>query len=54
MAQLDTTRDQEDSALTRLIAWLGRLFVAVIIPMLAFIVIYFGFIFLRIPTLPDG
>ncbi len=47
MAQLDTTRDQEGSALTRLIAWLGRLFVAVIIPMLAFIVIYFGFIFLR-------
>ncbi len=47
MAQLDTTRDQEGSALTRLIAWFGRLFVAVIIPLLAFIVIYYGFIFLR-------
>jgi len=47
MAQLDTTRDQGGSALTRLIAWFGRLFVAVIIPLLAFIVIYYGFIFLR-------
>ena len=47
MAQLGTTQDHKDSALTRLIAWLGRLFVAVIIPLLAFLVIYFGFIFLR-------
>jgi len=47
MAQLGTTQDQKESGLTRLIAWLGRLFVAVIIPLLAFLVIYFGFIFLR-------
>jgi alpha-glucoside transport system permease protein len=47
MAQLDITPDQEGNALVRLIAWLGRVFVAVIIPLIAFAVIYYGFIFLR-------
>lgn len=47
MAQLDMTSEQEGNALTRLIAWLGRVFVAVIIPLIAFAVIYYGFIFLR-------
>ena len=47
MAQIDATPDKEGSAITRLISWLGRLFVAIIIPVLAFIVIYYGFIFLR-------
>ncbi len=47
MTQLDTARSQEGSALTKLIAWVGRLFVAVVIPLLAFLVIYYGFIFLR-------
>ena len=30
-----------------MVAWLGRLFLAVIIPMMAFVVLYDGFIFLR-------
>ena len=47
MAQIDATPDKEGSAITKLISWLGRLFVAIIIPVLAFIVIYYGFIFLR-------
>lgn len=47
MAQLDMTSEQEGNALTRIIAWLGRVFVAVIIPLIAFAVIYYGFIFLR-------
>lgn len=47
MAQLDMTSEQEGNALTRLIAWFGRVFVAVIIPLIAFAVIYYGFIFLR-------
>lgn len=47
MAQLDATQDKEGSALTRFLAWLGRLFVAIIIPLLAFLVIYYGFIFLK-------
>lgn len=47
MAQMDATQDKEGSALTRLLAWLGRLFVAVVIPVLAFVVIYYGFIFLK-------
>ncbi len=47
MAQIDLTPDQEGNALTRLIAWLGRLFVAILIPLIAFAVIYYGFIFLR-------
>jgi len=47
MSQIDLTPNQEGNALTRLIAWLGRLFVAVTIPLIAFAVIYYGFIFLR-------
>jgi alpha-glucoside transport system permease protein len=47
MAQLDTVEDREMSAGARFIAWIGRLFLAVIIPLIAFLVIYAGFIFLR-------
>ncbi len=47
MAQLDMTPEKEGNALTTLISWLGRIFVAFIIPLIAFAVIYYGFIFLR-------
>jgi alpha-glucoside transport system permease protein len=47
MAHLDSVEEHQVSAGTRLIAWLGRLFLAVIIPLIAFLVIYQGFIFLR-------
>jgi len=47
MAHLDSVEERQVSAGTRLIAWLGRLFLAVIIPLIAFLVIYQGFIFLR-------
>jgi alpha-glucoside transport system permease protein len=47
MAHLDSVEERQVSAGTRLIAWLGRLFLTVIIPLIAFLVIYQGFIFLR-------
>ena len=47
MAHLDSVEERQISAGARLIAWLGRLFLAVIIPLIAFLVIYQGFIFLR-------
>ena len=47
MAQLDTVDDRQMSAGARLVAWFGRLFLAIIIPLIAFAVIYAGFIFLR-------
>lgn len=47
MAQMDATQDKEGSPVSRLIAWLGRFFVAIIIPLIAFLVIYYGFIFLK-------
>jgi alpha-glucoside transport system permease protein len=47
MAHLDVVEDQELSVGARLLAWLGRAFIAVVIPILAFLVLYYGFIFLR-------
>lgn len=47
MAKLVHTEDSHTSVGTRLIAWLGRLFFAIVIPLVAFYVIYQGFIFLR-------
>lgn len=47
MARLDSYIDREGGLGARLIAWLIRIFVAVGIPLLAFVVIYYGFIFLR-------
>jgi alpha-glucoside transport system permease protein len=48
MAQLDTTVEERGmSTGARFIAWIGRVFLAVIIPLIAFSVIYGGFIFLR-------
>jgi alpha-glucoside transport system permease protein len=47
MAQLEITQPQQVSPISRFVAWLGRVFLAVIIPLIAFIVLYLGFIFLR-------
>ena len=53
MAQLDTTvEEREASAGARLIAWIVRVFIAVIIPLIAFAVIYYGFLFLRDSAAP--
>lgn len=47
MAQLDTVEEREVGTGARVVAWLGRIFIAVIIPLIAFAVIYYGFLFLR-------
>jgi alpha-glucoside transport system permease protein len=52
MAELAPGDDQKMGAGARLISWLGRLFVAVIIPIIAFVILYYGFIFLRDSNAP--
>lgn len=47
MAQLEIAEELRMNAGARFLAWLGRVFLAVIIPLIAFLVIYVGFIFLR-------
>lgn len=47
MAQYEAVEDSEIGVVGRIIAWLGRIFLAVIIPLIAFLAIYAGFIFLR-------
>jgi alpha-glucoside transport system permease protein len=48
MAELEIPqKNQEMGPGARLVAWLGRVFLAVIIPLIAFAVLYAGFIFLR-------
>ena len=47
MTSLETVEEREGGVVARLLAWLGRVFLAVIIPLIAFAVIYVGFIFLR-------
>jgi alpha-glucoside transport system permease protein len=47
MISLDITEEREASTGAKLLAWLGRVFLALVIPAIAFIVIYAGFIFLR-------
>jgi alpha-glucoside transport system permease protein len=47
MAKLTSSEERPLSAGASFIAWIGRLFVAVVIPLIAFAVIYAGFIFLR-------
>jgi alpha-glucoside transport system permease protein len=47
VAQIDSVEERDISAGARFIAWLGRIFLAVIIPLIAFAVIYYGFLFLR-------
>jgi alpha-glucoside transport system permease protein len=52
MTQLDTVEERDVGAGARLVAWIGRLFLAVIIPLIAFAVIYAGFLFLRDSNAP--
>ncbi len=52
MAQIEATTGKEDSVGTRILALLSRVFLAVIIPLIAFAVIYAGFIFLRDSNAP--
>jgi len=52
MAQLDVPEERTLGAGARLLAWVGRLFLAIIIPVIAFAVIYAGFIFLRDSAAP--
>ena len=47
MTQLDTVEERDVGTGAKLVAWIGRVFLAVIIPLIAFLVIYAGFIFLR-------
>ncbi len=47
MAQFEAVDDREIGFVGRIIAWAGRIFLAVIIPLIAFLAIYAGFIFLR-------
>ncbi len=47
MTSLDSVEERRVGAGANFVAWLGRVFLAVIIPVIAFLVIYGGFIFLR-------
>ncbi|MBN1146782.1 MAG: sugar ABC transporter permease [Anaerolineales bacterium] len=47
MAKLDRYKERNLGVGAGLVAWLGRVFLAVVIPLIAFAVIYAGFIFLR-------
>jgi alpha-glucoside transport system permease protein len=47
MAQLQSAEEKDISAGARIVAWLGRVFLAVSIPLIAFAGLYAGFIFLR-------
>jgi alpha-glucoside transport system permease protein len=52
MAQLDMVDQTKPGIGARFVTFLGRLFVAIIIPLLAFVVLYAGFIFLRDANAP--
>ena len=47
MSQLDSVDDRDISPFAKILAWIGRLLVAIIIPLIAFAVIYYGFLWLR-------
>ena len=47
MAQLNLEQPQEGGIGARIIAWIGRILLAVIIPLVVFAVLYYGFLFLR-------
>ncbi len=47
MAHLDSVEERQTSAGARFVSWILRIFLAVIIPLIAFAVIYYGFLFLR-------
>lgn len=52
MAQLEMVEERNISIGTKLTAWLGRVLLAVIIPLLAFAALYYGFLFLRDSNAP--
>lgn len=52
MAQLEMVEERNISIGTKLAAWLGRVLLAVIIPLLAFAALYYGFLFLRDSNAP--
>jgi len=52
MAQFKAVHEDKASAGARFAAWLGRVLIAVVIPLIAFAVIYYGFIFLRDSNAP--
>ncbi len=45
-------QEEQASAGARLLSWLGRLFFAVIIPLITFAILYAGFLFLRDANAP--
>jgi alpha-glucoside transport system permease protein len=47
MAQFGSLERKEGGGVSGLVSWLGRILLAVIIPLIAFAVIYAGFIWLR-------
>ena len=47
MAQYEVVEEKDIGAGAKILAWFGRIFLAVIIPLIAFAAIYGGFIFLR-------
>lgn len=53
MAHYSSAETQEGRAFSRFVAWVGRLLLAVIIPLAAFAVLYEGFIFLRDSEAPQ-
>ncbi len=52
MAQHSAVDKDSGSAVAKFVAWLGRVFLAIVIPLIAFAVIYLGFIFLRDSSAP--
>jgi len=52
MAQLSGAKNVELNPFARFVAWLGRIFLAAIIPLLSFFVLYQGFMFLRDSAAP--
>jgi alpha-glucoside transport system permease protein len=52
MTSLDAIEERGTGAGARFLAWIGRVFLAVIIPLIAFLVIYAGFLFLRDSNAP--
>ena len=53
MEYLDTS-DEKPNVAIRIVSFFGRLFVAIIIPLIAFFVLYRGFLFLRDSDAPRG
>jgi alpha-glucoside transport system permease protein len=52
MIPVDRVKDKGAGRIAEAVSWLGRLFLALVIPLIAFAVIYAGFIFLRSSQAP--